>query len=105
MVFDTIKDWKKIVEGRAGWKVYNLKPWEKIGFSFEDQKIEKTFVSIKYYQEKNEIETIKKYLETQWLENCLPHIKSVEQWIKLYLSFPWYKEKIRNFGIYAIRFE
>lgn len=40
----------------------------------------------------------------EWMANCLPWVKNLEEWIKIYENIPGYKEKVENFWIVAIKF-
>ncbi|MBN1376724.1 hypothetical protein JW949_00120 [Candidatus Woesearchaeota archaeon] len=46
--------------------------------------------------------SVQEMLDSEYLDRVLPGVNSVEEGIKIYHSFPGYKERIKKNGIYAI---
>lgn len=83
---------------------------------YDDWKSLKIDDSIKWYTVRegftythvSKIKDIKRYnsfkdmLETEGLENVLPGINTIEEGIRIYHSFPGFKEKEKTVGVVAI---
>jgi ASC-1-like (ASCH) protein len=96
--FKEIKKWKKTVEGRSGKLFYSFKKWDIITFKNWKQYITKKIIEVIRYKNLDD------FLENEWIENCLPWINNKNIAKKIYLSLPWYKEKIKKYGIIAFKF-
>ena len=97
--FYSIKKWIKTIEWRSWKQFLNLKIWDRITFFNWNEEITKDIKWINRYK------NIKDFLENEWIENCLPWVKNLEEWIKIYENIRVYKEKVENCGIVAIKFE
>lgn len=89
---------QKTVEWRTWRSFYKYKTWDIINFLNAHSRISKQITWVVLYKD------IKTFLENEWLEKCLPGVKTIQEWIKIYHSLPWYEEKIKKFWIIAFRF-
>lgn len=98
---------KKTIEGRVPDPAKPDKDYsrmdigDKIIFSNLETK-ETTKVTVKYVKH---YQTIENYLTMEGLRRTLPNVKTLEEGVKLFESFPGYKERAEKFGIYAIFFD
>lgn len=98
-----IKATLKTVEGRAWTKKIDyrqMRKGDKLTFRNLDTGEELTVM----IDEVNWYPSVKEMLENEGLESLLPGVKSIEEGIELYHSFPGYEERIKEGGIFAIRF-
>jgi ASC-1-like (ASCH) protein len=94
---------KKKIEGRlfdGDWKTLqpddNIK-WYIIRDGF-------TYTHVSKIKEIKRYKTFKEMLEVEGLENVLPGVKTIEEGVSIYYSFPGFKEKEKNpkIGVIAI---
>ncbi len=90
--------WEKTVEWRS-WKSYmKYKKWDIITFENSGKNIEKEIKDVIRYS------NLEDFLNNEWVNNCLPWIKNIEEAIEIYNKIPWYSKKIDKFWIVAFRF-
>jgi len=96
-IFQAIKNGKKKVETRAGTiKFRNIKKGDILKFVCGGKSFEKKIARVTVF--KTIPELIKKYK----IKEINPAANSAEDLIKIYYSFPGYKEKIKEFGLIAM---
>jgi ASC-1-like (ASCH) protein len=47
---------------------------------------------------------LRDFLLIEWVKNCLPWVKSIDEAESIYNNLPNYREKIRKTGIIAFKF-
>lgn len=96
--FDAIKSGRKTVEGRL-WKddYRSLQPGDPLIFVCGDDKLCRIAKSLHIYA------NFRQMLENEGALNCLPDIPWIDECVKLYESFPGYKERQIECGVLAIR--
>ena len=95
-VFEAIGSGKKKIETRAGSVKYqNIKAGDTLVFSCAGKKFEKKIKEVRHF--KSIADILKVYKPSQ----INPSISTKEEMIKMWHSFPNYKEKIVKFGILA----
>jgi ASC-1-like (ASCH) protein len=98
-IFDAIRDGSKKVETRAATVKYKkLQAGDKVSFSCAGDSIEKQIRKI------NHFDSIDMLLKKYKPQDINPKLKTKEEIINMYHSFPGYKEKIEKEGIIAIEF-
>lgn len=98
-IFEMLRDGSKRVETRAATIKYKkLCTGESITFVCQGETFEKTVLRVNYFP------SIGSLLEQYKPEDINPKLYTKEEIIKMYHSFPGYKEKIEQFGIVAIEF-
>lgn len=96
-IFDCIKDGTKLVETRAATSKYkNVQAGEMVTFSCAGESFEKTIAKVTHF------DSIDALLKTYKPENINPKLTTKEEIVKMYHSFPGYKEKIEQSGIIAL---
>jgi ASC-1-like (ASCH) protein len=99
-IFDAICDGSKKVETRAATVKYKkLEEGTKVSFSCAGEVVEKEIKRITHFDSIDAL--LKKYKP----EDINPKLKTKEEIIDMYHSFPGYKEKIEKEGIVAIEFK
>lgn len=99
--FNFIKSDKKKVEGRINdEKRQKIKLGQLVRvINADDEKAEPIYSIIQY---KHEYPSFKEMLITEGLKNVLPNVKSVEEGVKLYYSFPNYEKEESKYGVVAL---
>jgi ASC-1-like (ASCH) protein len=99
--FDLIQNGKKTIEGRIATKeILSLKVGENIVFLSEEKEPMKCVVkSLRVYH------SFELMIEKEGIEKVLPGIKTIEEGVALYRSFPNYEEREKMFGVVAIEIE
>lgn len=100
--FDAIWTGKKTVECRLNSAKYkDLAPGMKINFTVADthKSAIATILAINTYPD------FKSMLLAQGLENALPGVKTMQEGVKIYESFPKYKKNVKTTGVIAISFK
>jgi ASC-1-like (ASCH) protein len=91
---------RKTVEGRLNKpELHNLKIGERIRFQRENEV--KHFVDVKVISLRT-YPTFREMLQKEGLHRCLPDVKSLEEGVHIYHSFPSYLEKEKLYGALAI---
>ncbi len=104
-IFEFIEKGIKTIEGRTPdinvlEKDYRkLKKEDILVFLKEDETKKTAKYKIKYLVHYS---NVKNMLISEGLNNILPNIKTIEEGVKLYNSFPNYSQRIKELGIYAI---
>ena len=99
-IFDCIKDGSKPVETRAATSKYkNLKAGEVVTFSCAGETFTKTITKVTHF---DSIEALLKKYKPEMIN---PKLATKEEIVKMYHSFPGYKEKIAGAGIVAFEFK
>lgn len=101
--FRMVQSGRKTVEGRLNKpELHNLKVGERIRFQRENQA--HNFVNVKVISLRT-YPTFREMLDKEGLHRCLPNVKSLEEGVHLYHSFPSYYEKEKLYGALAIRIQ
>ena len=99
-IFDDIRSGRKAVETRAATtKFKNIKPADIVVFVCGKDRFEKEVKSAEIFKDVPSI--LKKYR----VGDIAPRLATEGDLIKMYHSFPGYEEKIKKFGLIALRFE
>jgi ASC-1-like (ASCH) protein len=99
-IFDAIRDGSKKIETRAATVKYkNLEEGEAISFSCAGESFEKKIAKVTYFA------SIAALLRIYKPEDIHPDLRTKEEIVKMYHSFPGYKEKIEKSGLVAIEFK
>jgi ASC-1-like (ASCH) protein len=94
-----LQDGRKRIETRAATKKYqNIKTGEMLTFSCDGERFEKEVSKITHFASIGALFKIYKPTDIN------PTIKTKDDLIKKWYSFPGYDEKIKEFGIIAIEF-
>ena len=97
-IFNDIKKGLKTIETRAATtKFRNIKNGNILVFLCDGKKFTKEVKEIKHFQS---IEKMAKNLD---IKKIMPQVSSLEEMKTVYYSFPGYKEKIKKFGLVAIK--
>jgi ASC-1-like (ASCH) protein len=97
-IFEAIKNGEKTVETRAATVKYrNIAAGDIMSFVCGDECIEKNIESAEIFKD------IDSLLQKHRLKDIGPYITNREHLIKMYYSFPGYKEKIAKFGLIALK--
>lgn len=100
--FNYIQSGEKTVEGRiAKGFVAKLKVGDTINFLSKDSNDNDIQISKRVIY-LNKYKSFKDMLTNEGLENCLPRFNSIDDGVRLYHSFPGYRENERNHGVMAI---
>ncbi len=95
-IFKAIKNGDKKVETRANTISFqNIKAGDELAFSCAGESLKKKVRNVKVF--KNIKDLLKEYKPSE----INPRIESEEELIKMYNSFPEYREKIKKHGIIA----
>jgi ASC-1-like (ASCH) protein len=98
-IFDALRDGRKKVETRAATAKYkNLKAGEVISFSCDGEGFEKKISKVTH------LDSIEALLKKYKPQDINPNLKTKEEIVAMYHSFPGYEEKIKKEGIVAIEF-
>jgi ASC-1-like (ASCH) protein len=98
--FQQIRDGLKTVEGRiAKEKFCALQAGQTLTFCCEDDKLLTRIIEIKKFP------TFKHLLEHYGLKTCLPDLNCLEEGVKIYHSFPNYKQQESELGVIGIQIE
>lgn len=98
-IFEMLKSGKKPVETRAATAKYKkIKAGDEMEFSCDGERFEKTVAKVTHF---DSIETLLKNYKPETIN---PKLKTKEEIMEMYHSFPGYKEKIEKEGIVAIEF-
>lgn len=96
VVFDSIKNKKKIIETRAGTdKFRKIKKSDILVFVCENKRLEKQIKRVELFK------NIDKMLEKINFKKVMPFVDSVDEMKKVCCGFSGYKEKIKKFGLIA----
>ena len=99
-IFEAIRAGKKKVETRAGTVKYQkIKTGDFLIFSCDGEKFEKKIKKVKHFS------GIKEILKVYKPEEINPRTHSEKEAKEVYYSFPGYKEKIEQFGLFAFELE
>lgn len=96
--FSSLMNGEKTTEWRTGKSYEKYKNGDSILFKNKWKVCQKTIRQVIKYP------TLEAYLEQEWVENCLPWVKTTEEAIQLYQKIPKYKEKIKKYWMVAFRF-
>lgn len=101
-IFDAIKDGTKKVETRAATKRYcNIKAGDIVvlscGARKGAQKFEKHVCSVRIFK------TIRVMLRNYKPKEINPRVSTESELIDMYYSFPGYRDKIKKFGLIALK--
>lgn len=99
--FQLIKNIQKTVEGRIYKNHYtNINPGDVIKF-----KDSKNFQNTIFCQVKSKAlyGSFREMLEKEGLEHCLPGVRSLDEGVKVYHSFPDYEEESRKYQVVAFK--
>jgi len=95
-----VQSGRKTVEGRLNKpELHSLKVGERIRFQREKQP--QNFVNVKVIYLRT-YPTFREMLDREGLHSCFPDVKSLEEGVRLYHSFPSYYEKEKFYGALAI---
>jgi len=98
-IFEDIRSGKKTVETRAATvKFKNIKIGDVMVFVCGQDRFEKEVQSAEIFKDVSSI--LKKYR----VGDIAPQLAAEADLIKMYHSFPGYEEKIKKFGLIALRF-
>lgn len=98
--FRMVQTGRKTVEGRLNKpELHSLRVGERIRFQREHEA--KNFVNVKVISLRT-YPTFREMLDKEGLHRCLPDVKSLEEGVRLYHSFPSYSEKEKLYGALAI---
>jgi ASC-1-like (ASCH) protein len=98
-IFSAIKNGTKKVETRANTARYqHIQKGEKLVFVCGDKKLEKVIKRVSFHK------NVENLLKTYRASNILPNGTKADL-VKLYDSFPLYREKIKKVGIVAMVLE
>jgi putative endonuclease len=98
--FEEIRSGKKEIETRAATVKYQpIIEGDSIIFTCGKEKFTKEI------SKKHHFKTVDSMLKKIPLKKIMPDVKTVEEAQKRYVSYPGYKEKIREHGIFAFEFE
>lgn len=101
--FRMVQSGRKTVEGRLNKpELHSLKVGERIRFQREHET--KNFVNVKVISLRT-YPTFREMLDKEGLHRCLPDVKSLDEGVRLYHSFPSYYEKEKLYGALAIRIQ
>ncbi|MCX6731586.1 MAG: hypothetical protein NTX55_01185 [Candidatus Parcubacteria bacterium] len=93
-IFEAIKRGKKKIETRAATKKYrNIKTGDKVRLICEKDKFERRVGKVKIFK------TISAMLRKYKVKDIAPNLNSKKELMKLYCSFPGYREKTKKFGL------
>ena len=96
--FQQIRSGLKTVEGRiAKEKFCSLREGQELEFFSENNRLFTRILEIKQFP------TFKQLLEHYGLKTCLPEIDCLEEGVKIYHSFPNYKENESKLGVVGIK--
>lgn len=96
-IFKAIVSGKKKVETRAATIRYkSIRPGDTIKLVCGKNRAQKTVKGVKIFK------SIRGLLKKYRAQDINPKIKTGEELVKLYYSFPKYREKIKKYGIIAI---
>ena len=99
-IFDNIKKGLKTIETRvATTKFCNIKNEDILVFLCDGKKFTKEVIEVKHFQ------SIKKMAKDLDIKKIMPQISSLKEMKAVYYCFPGYKEKIKKFGLVAIKFK
>ena len=98
--FQQIRSGLKTVEGRiAKEKFCSFREGQILEFISEDDSLRTRILELKQFP------TFKDLLEHYGLKTCLPDLDCLEAGVKIYHSFPNYKENESKFGVIGIKIE
>ncbi|MBS0648792.1 MAG: ASCH domain-containing protein [Verrucomicrobia bacterium] len=98
--FSMVQSGRKTVEGRLNKPdLHNLKVGERIRFQRENEV--KHFVDVRVISLR-QYPTFREMLKREGLNRCLPDVKTVEEGVQIYHSFPSYRENEMLYGALAI---
>lgn len=96
-IFEAIRSGKKRVETRAATHKYNnVKAGDKIRLVCGKSSFQKSAKKVRVFK------TIELLLQIYPVKDINPNISSKEELMKMYYSFPGYRQKIEQYGILAI---
>jgi len=99
-IFENIRSGKKTVETRAATVKYkNIKAGDTVIFVCDADKFEKQVKSAEIFK------SISEMLQKHRIQDIAPKLTTEGDLIKMYHGFPGYEEKIKEFGLIALRFE
>lgn len=98
-IYDMLRDGSKRVETRAATVKYQkLHAGDTIIFSCQGEIFSKAISRVRFFPSVGEL--LKEYKP----EDINPMLHSEQEIVKMYYSFPGYREKIEQFGLIAIEF-
>lgn len=98
-IFEAILDGTKKVETRAASPKYqNFKIGDKITLVCGSDKVEKEIKSVNYFK------SIDEMLKNYEVSDINPYCKTENELREVYLSFPNYEEKLKEYGLVALEF-
>lgn len=102
--FQAIKNGDKVIEGRTPNDENDKRYDEMISGDTitltnieTDEELICQILSVSKYPD---VETM---LNTEGIQNCLPGVTNIENGVKIYHNLEGYKERIKKYGIYAIK--
>ena len=99
-IFEDIRSGKKSVETRAATiKFKNIKPGDAVVFICGKDRFEKKVKTVQTFK------GIQSLLKSHKVKDIAPRLSTEDDLRKMYYSFPGYEEKIKEFGLIALRFE
>lgn len=91
-----IRDGKKKIETRAGGPKYkDIKEGDIVVFDCGDEKLTKRVIRVRRFRTKKEM------LKAYTVNQIDPMVSAAEELMKMYDSFPGYKERIKKYGLIA----
>ncbi len=100
--FDAVEEGRKSVEGRLFRpKYFDLKCGDTVIFKHSDEPQHYIEAALLYL---NRYPSFELMLQTEGIEKCLPGIDSIAEGVRIYHSFPQYKELEEECGVLAIGF-
>lgn len=98
--FQAIRNGKKKVETRAATIKYrNVKPGDLVEFVCGKKRFSRTVKSAQIFKSVNAMLRVHKFTD------IMPNAKSIQDLEQSYNSFPGYREKLKKFGIIALKFK
>lgn len=95
-IFESLKKGEKSIETRACTRKFQkIKEGDTLVFNCDNQKLEKKVKKVEHF------ESIEELFESVDIKNVFPDIDTLETLKQAYFSFPNYKQKIDNYGLFA----
>ncbi len=99
-IFEDIRSGRKIVETRAATtRFQNIKPGDTAVFVCDQDRFEKGIKRVQIFR------NIAGLLNQYKIKDIMPEAADESELMKVYYSFPGYREKIEKFGLVALEFD
>ncbi len=99
-IFDDIKKGLKTIETRAATvKFRTIRKGDILVFLCDGKKFNREVIEVKHFKN---IDNMAKSLD---IKKIMPQVSSLKEMKTVYYCFPGYQEKIKKFGLIAVRFK